>query len=129
MIIHFKMFEDNFYQEDFWYFEIAVNDYSSIKQYQALSFLDTFDKVVKYCKTLIEVLNSKNINFRTYTNQVNQENVDGIIFLFKNEKDIPDFIRSHKLNISHDIYKRRWEGTEIPDNDLDLYFNAKKFGL
>ena len=123
------MFEDNFYQEDFWYFEIAVNDYSSIKQYQALSFLDTFDKVVKYCKTLIEVLNSKNINFRTYTNQVNQENVDGIIFLFKNKEDVPNFIKSQRLILGLSTYKEIWEGKEIPNNDLDLYFNAKKFGL
>ena len=130
MIINFKIFEDNFYQETFWYFELVVYDFSMINpSYTTTSDYSSLERVISYGKNIINDLNKKNINFRTYTNQVNQENVDGIIFLFKNKEDVPNFIKSQRLILSLDTYKEIWEGKEIPNNDLDLYFNAKKFGL
>ena len=125
MIINFKIFEDNFYQETFWYFELVVYDPS----YTTTSDYSSLERVISYGKNIINDLNKKNINFRTYTNQVNQENVDGIIFLFKNKEDVPNFIKSQRLILGLSTYKEIWEGKEIPNNDLDLYFNAKKFGL
>ena len=130
MIINFKIFEDNFYQETFWYFELVVYDFSMINpSYTTTSDYSSLERVISYGKNIINDLNKKNINFRTYTNQVNQENVDGIIFLFKNKEDVPNFIKSQRLILGLSTYKEIWEGKEIPNNDLDLYFNAKKFGL
>lgn len=129
MITKFKLFE-NFYEDgNFWYIEIAVNDYSAFSPYLAPADFDTLDNVIKYAKEVIETLNKSGVEFKVYTNNTELKDVDGLIFLFKNEKDIPDTMKGHLLNLTPQVYSNVWEGREISDNDLDRFFNSEKFGL
>jgi len=123
MITKFKLFEgkiirnlnDPFFKETEMYFlEIRENGHEGFTMHQ----------VIELSKKLVDILNKNNIIFRTYF----FEN-KSVIFLFNS--DISDKIELdinltsvktfHILDHLFDFL--------IPNNDIDLYFDTKKYNL
>jgi hypothetical protein len=125
-----KISIDNFYQPEIMYYISFCEgeSKSTVKNKDGkLDYFKNLDDVIEYSKELVKKFNSEKLNFKVYYDENGDDPI--IYFLFKRQKDVPKIYQPYPLELSEENYLVGWKPDEIPNNDLDLFFDVKKYNL
>jgi len=111
-----KFENDPFYKDPMYFIELKINGHEGF----------TLEHIIILSKHLAEIFNEKKIEYRVY-----YWNNVSVVFLFnKNPKyELPPTYDDLKIDDIGLQYMKDVEDSRIPNNDIELFFDANKYNL